>query len=880
MKTRFLFTPLLVLTLVLSACNPSQVTPPDVEDPVDTNLITEALVNGYDGEDETVYFLTRDANGEEARFEAGFIKDGKLTIPGEEPPAELQQSWLGTLPENATEVEYGEAAEQALTVHVTAILIGDTGLMITGSSDGVTPTTDGNVPAEMTGLTWTGETFHANWHLPPSPDTKNPMQISAAYAAWVAYGQTGASQSTTMDPAGFMFSSSAYEPAGGGKPGLPHPFNPPAPENPEEPEEPEGPAEIQAVITASSSTAKVNEEITFTAENSTGEGQLTYAWTFGDDTETSSEAAPQHSYAEPGEYTVTLLVTDEADQEDTDTFTITITITPNLPVGYQITDYAGVATEVHSYMAFNHTGVPALELASISSEGWLEFHYDTPLPPGALQNIAEITDWCDEYNPDAERCTTPIFPPGSYSDAEANIILLQGLLVPDPVTGQVGLLSSTEPMTRYEDWYKAEASALFMYADRPVTITLTADLLDPIHSMPLIDVELHEGWNFVIHIMDYDIHYNGEIRNGDHTEFQAYWAPDPAELLLTETGPLILDNGETYQLDKPRIHYTDGTSHEVTEDQWLYWNTSHASVATIDENGRVTAHSGGTTTITAYSMGMFATLEVTVGPRISNPPDTRVQIFAAHPVGKPPTMETHFLGYIHPEGGLIFHSTQPATSPITDNVMIPSELPDNPNAKVAFISDLQDGMAGRIWIGDTINIDGTVNETFTTGELWYSDQRVTIRTEGQADPHEHEYDVMLQPGWNFIIHSLKQTLEDGTPHSFYFENATHFGQLEWKYEVPTHLIINKGQERIQHDYAPSDNTFYSLHVHLGYPSGWGPVLNSDQLIWTSTDESVAIPESDGTGFRITGTGRATITVTDPILGVSGSITVESELPAG
>src|SRR5690606_17642436 len=125
----------------------------------------------------------------------GFIKDGKLTLNPEDPPAELQRPWIDTLPANAGDLEYSDGAETAMTLHVTALLIGDTGLMITGTS-GLTPSS--GVPAEMTGLTWTDSYFQASWYLPARPDLPGGMHLDAAYDSWVAYGATGPNQSTTM----------------------------------------------------------------------------------------------------------------------------------------------------------------------------------------------------------------------------------------------------------------------------------------------------------------------------------------------------------------------------------------------------------------------------------------------------------------------------------------------------------------------------------------------------------------------------------------------------------------------------------------------------------------------------------------------------------
>lgn len=320
-----LFMLLLALTLILSACNPRQATPPEA----DTNLVTAVPVGNYDGGDETVYFLTQAPDGTEARFEAGFIKDGKLTLNPEKPPVELQQLWIDTLPVNTEDLEYSDGAETARAVHVTALLIGDTGLMITGRSG--LELASGSVPADLTGLTWTSAAFSASWYLPETPEHL-AMTVDASYGNWVAYGLTGPSQSTTMDLSNFMFDASYYAPPEGPT-GLQHPFfwptlpdpedpetpgdeNPKDPESPgepdpetpgdDEPEEPETPGqpdpedpetpepvEVTAVINAPDA-ALTGETVTFTAAGSTGQGQLTYAWNFGDGTDTgkSAEAAP------------------------------------------------------------------------------------------------------------------------------------------------------------------------------------------------------------------------------------------------------------------------------------------------------------------------------------------------------------------------------------------------------------------------------------------------------------------------------------------------------------------------------------------------------------------------------------------------------------
>ena len=69
----------------------------------------------------------------------------------------------------------------------------------------------------------------------------------------------------------------------------------------------------------------INQAVTFTDTSSGGTPGYTYAWDFGD-TGTSTEASPTHSFASPGNYTVSLAVTDSLGSNDTETKTNYITV--------------------------------------------------------------------------------------------------------------------------------------------------------------------------------------------------------------------------------------------------------------------------------------------------------------------------------------------------------------------------------------------------------------------------------------------------------------------------------------------------------------------------------------------------------------------------
>jgi PKD repeat protein len=73
-------------------------------------------------------------------------------------------------------------------------------------------------------------------------------------------------------------------------------------------------------------------EITYDGTGSTDadEDDLTYSWTFGDDTGTSTDASGTYTYAASGDYTVTLAVNDGTIDSDPVTEDITVTNPPTV----------------------------------------------------------------------------------------------------------------------------------------------------------------------------------------------------------------------------------------------------------------------------------------------------------------------------------------------------------------------------------------------------------------------------------------------------------------------------------------------------------------------------------------------------------------------
>ncbi|MFT5789703.1 MAG: immune inhibitor A [Shewanella sp.] len=89
--------------------------------------------------------------------------------------------------------------------------------------------------------------------------------------------------------------------------------------------------ELSAVISQNQQGAQVN----FTANVSGGDGNYRYAWDFGVDGATSTEAAPSYTYSIAGSYLVTLVITDGNGVEFTNNTTVNVSAA--LDVGFTLT---------------------------------------------------------------------------------------------------------------------------------------------------------------------------------------------------------------------------------------------------------------------------------------------------------------------------------------------------------------------------------------------------------------------------------------------------------------------------------------------------------------------------------------------------------------
>ncbi len=81
--------------------------------------------------------------------------------------------------------------------------------------------------------------------------------------------------------------------------------------------------------------SNTKDQYQFTSTSLAGAGPLVYNWDFGDGT-TSAEAAPLHTYAASGNYTVTLTVTGPGDCQGTATHQLTVSKDPDIVPGFTV----------------------------------------------------------------------------------------------------------------------------------------------------------------------------------------------------------------------------------------------------------------------------------------------------------------------------------------------------------------------------------------------------------------------------------------------------------------------------------------------------------------------------------------------------------------
>ncbi|MEZ4756541.1 MAG: PKD domain-containing protein [Flavobacteriales bacterium] len=128
---------------------------------------------------------------------------------------------------------------------------------------------------------------------------------------------------------------------------------------------------------AAEATVLVNTEMTFA---STSELADTWAWDFGDGT-VSSEAAPVHTYALPGVYTVTLVVT-YGDCSDATTFEVTVEQNVGVTAAAPVLDLRAWAMAENIVVAHSLEGAVRIEL--LDATGRLHRQLTSATGPGTL----------------------------------------------------------------------------------------------------------------------------------------------------------------------------------------------------------------------------------------------------------------------------------------------------------------------------------------------------------------------------------------------------------------------------------------------------------------------------------------------------------------
>lgn len=159
----------------------------------------------------------------------------------------------------------------------------------------------------------------------------------------------------------------------------------------------------QGVITYPEAIAEANTmagaaplEVTFNAGTSTGTGELTYEWNFGNDS-ISTELQPVYTFTENGSYEVSLKVTDENGNIATDeleiivgeditvpAYSLSVNAGTNLPTSYMGTDFEGESGSGVTFTnaaTWNNMGAGDPELFLTERSG-KNFTISTPLENG------------------------------------------------------------------------------------------------------------------------------------------------------------------------------------------------------------------------------------------------------------------------------------------------------------------------------------------------------------------------------------------------------------------------------------------------------------------------------------------------------------------
>lgn len=720
---------LVLLTLILSACNPGNDTPPATEDPTpdENTILSNAPLSGYEGDDATVYFVIPTAGGEEL-MEAGFIKNGELTLNPGEPAQELQSPWLASLPESvqpdSITYEAGEERAETITVtHVSSISIGEgKNLFITGAASGdLRATAEGNAASTLAGLTWSSHPLHVAFNM-QAPDVPQ-AELELLLNGWSVIANHQSSYFTSSlnrftvraaDPATLDFLRH-YNPLSHGSP-----FHAPTGDDEEPGEEPEEPETPEP----------------------------------GDPDEPSPEDPEEPAPTDPEE-PGTPEEPEEPDPEEPED-------PEPSPNTFTVHGYTGPADDVYAdFLPMDYNDpVVRIKVGTITGEGVFTFDPTVTVPSELLTSVTEAHIPND--NPDARLLTIDLFTIGDSN-------------------GSIFAGSNDSIRDNYYDFAVGDREGQFIYADAAVNITLNEEDID-------LDLNLEPGWNFaistiteVLHNEEYDYTYpHSRSRNGDPHDLNWYWlAPvEPTELVVDVEEEDLRPGG--IHVATAILMYSDGIQ-EVLDHTEVEWSSSEPVTASINENGVIETHAYGSTTITAYhpATGLSGSSSLLVtGLNITDYLFTSRDITAQaldRPTGTP---STYHLGTVDESGYFQFNPTPPGTSSDWSEIRNYAEDKDTQIAKTG--RQFHTDNAGIIWVGPELPADHDPSNPSFYLEHWYADRPTSIT----AETSTHSYDVHLTEGWNRIITNVSSN-----GGSIRYELTSEPFKNDWRYYEPEQLII-------------------------------------------------------------------------------------------
>ncbi|WP_144923391.1 PKD domain-containing protein [Halorubrum salsamenti] len=190
-----------------------------------------------------------------------------------------------------------------------------------------------------------------------------------------------------------------------------------------------------ASFTASPSAPEAGETVSFDASGSSdADGSIaSYEWDFGDG-ETATGATPTHTYDSPGDYDVTLTVTDDDGANDTATQTVSVSEVPNQEPTASISGPS--SAQVGEQVSFDASG-------SSDADGFIE-SYEWDFDDGTTASAAKADHTYDSPG-DYDVTLTVTDDDGANDTATQTVSVSEA---PDPATFQVSNLNAPDNATQ------------------------------------------------------------------------------------------------------------------------------------------------------------------------------------------------------------------------------------------------------------------------------------------------------------------------------------------------------------------------------------------------------------------------------------------------